>query len=151
MSLVHFAENELNRLLSEDDEMQKEINKSILDVLNLMATQGHSGFSLSYTLSLLDRLLSYKPITALTGEEDEWEDITELNDGESLQQNKRYYSIFRSNNDNSTAYNVNGKVFSDDGGESWYSSSNSSIPIIFPYVVPDEPEYVIVQKNGDES
>lgn len=46
-----------------------------------------------------------------------------------------------------TAYNIEGKVFSDDG-EVWYTNGDSRVNITFPYVVPDKPEYVI--KKGEK-
>ena len=76
-NLELFAENELNMILSkcEDDEakeMQKAINKDIMQIVQVFAEQGHSGFSASYAINLIKRLLNYEPISPLTGAEDEW-------------------------------------------------------------------------------
>lgn len=142
-NLVKWAEKELERLVKDGDEMQKEINKDILQIVEKFAEQGHSGFSASYTLNTLKRLLDWKPISALTGEDDEWGETYEW-DEEKQQQNKRCPAVFRKNYDNSTAYYINGKVFSDDGGKTWWSNKDSHIPITFPYQVPEKPERIIL-------
>ena len=71
--LVEFAEGELNLLLknckdSESLKMQKSINNDILEIIKLFSSQGHSGFSASYSLNILKRLLDYKPLSAITGD-----------------------------------------------------------------------------------
>lgn len=150
-NLVDWAEAELERLVTNDDDgMQKAINKDILDVVKLFASQGHSGFSASYALNIIKRLLDWKPITPLTGEENEWCEVPEWDKGTHTQQNKRCSAVFRKNFDNSTAYYLDGKAFSDDGGKSWYMTGGaggkggSCISVTFPYVVPEKPEYIIL-------
>ena len=49
-----------------------------------------------------------------------------------------------------TAYDIDGKVFSDDG-EVWYTNRNSRVNVTFPYVVPDKPEYVIKEVENEQS
>jgi len=101
--------------------------------------QYHSGFTAPYVASMFHRLAMYKPASPLTGEDDEW---NELRDG--LLQNKRYAAVFKDKD--GTAYNSEGRVFSDDG-EVWYTSKDSRVNITFPYVVPDKPEYVYRNKE----
>lgn len=141
-NLVKWAEKELNRLVKNDDEMQQEINKDILEIVKVFSEQGHSGFSASYALNIITRLLDWKPIGALTGEEDEWIDV-----GNNTCQNNRCSAVFRRGKDNSTAYYLDGKVFSDDGGETWYTNQDSVVPVTFPYTVPEKPEYIILENN----
>lgn len=150
MSMVAWAERELDRLMPSDDtdadavEMQKTINDDILQMVRVFSEQGHSGFSSGYALSIIKRLLAYKPITPLTGDDDEW---CSPFDNEGTQQNKRCSAVFRKNFDNSTAYYLDGKVFSDNGGESWFSSKGlgSFTPVTFPFTVPEKPEYIILE------
>ena len=146
-NLVKWAEKELERLVKDNDEMQKEINKDILQIVKTFSEQGHSGFSAPYTLGILNRLLDWKPITALTGDEDEWAEPYEW-DKEKKQQNKRCSAVFRKNYDNSTAYYIDGKVFSDDGGKTWWSNIDSRVSVEFPYVVPEKPEKIILKQDG---
>jgi hypothetical protein len=144
-NLVEWAKAELERIGGKDDEMQQAMNKDILQIVEVFSEQGHSGFSAGYALNIIKRLLNWKPITPLTGEDDEWCDVPSWDDGENSQQNKRCSAVFRKNFDNSTAYYINGKVFSDDGGKSWFTNRDSFVPITFPYVVPEKPERIIVE------
>lgn len=148
MSLVEWAKVELERIGGKDDEMQQMMNRDILQIVETFAEQGHTGFSASYALSIIKRLLDYKPITPLTGEDDEWGDVPPWDGGKNSQQNKRCSAVFRSNFDNSTAYYVDGKVFSDDGGKTWWSSRDSHVPVIFPYTVPEKPERIILEDGA---
>lgn len=150
MALLDFAKSELNLLLNkcEDDEsreMQQRMNNGILEVVKVFSEAGHSGFSANYALGIIDRLLRFKPLSALTGEEHEWNDVSELYDNKKCYQNKRCPSVFK---DDDHVYNVEGKIFSDDGGETWYTCRESSVDIQFPYDVPLYPENVI--KNKEE-
>lgn len=44
--LTEYARNELDRLMSNnDDEMQSLMNQNILDLIEMFSEQGHSGFS----------------------------------------------------------------------------------------------------------
>lgn len=142
-NLTEFAKEELARLGGQGDEMQQMMNKQIMEIVETFSNHGHSGFSGQYALNLLKNLLDFKPITPLTGEDDEWAPTFDGN-GE---QNRRCSTIFRKIGDNSTAYDIDGKIFSDDGGESWYTCKDSFVPVIFPYVVPSEPERIILTKE----
>jgi hypothetical protein len=154
MTMIEWAKNELDRLLVDDEDgMQAEINNDILEIVKVFANQGHSGFSASYALNIIKRLLDWKPITPLTGEDDEWNDVPEWDDGRKVQQNKRCSAVFRENYDNSTAYYIGAKVFSDDGGNTWFTKGGrgSSIPVVFPFKVPEKPEYIILPPESSES
>jgi len=145
MSLVHYAKAELARINTDRDEMQNMMDRNILEIIEKFSEQGHSGFSASYAISFLQRLLNWKPLTPLTGEDDEWNDGGEgwpLDDSGTLQ-NKRCSAVFK--RPDGTAYYIEGKVFSDDGGKSWYTSKDSHIPVEFPFTVPDKPEYIILK------
>lgn len=145
-SLVDWARSELDRLGSDEDGMQSVMNRGILEIIEKFSEQGHSGFSAAYAIGILRRLLAWKPITPLTGEDGEWNDVSD-----TLQQNKRCSSVFRENRDNLTAYDINGKVFSDDGGNSWFTKGGkgSAVPVTFPYTVPEKPEYIILESEED--
>jgi hypothetical protein len=157
-----WAKSELDRLLigceekegKDGLEMQKLINKEILDIIKIFCSQGHSGTSASYLISKVTRLMDWKPITKITGEESEWGEPHNCN-GRISQQNKRCSAVFRDDKDNSTAHYIYGRVYSDNGGHSWFTGNHkngvvqSSIPVTFPFYVPDKPEYVYL--NGENS
>lgn len=145
-NLVEWAKNELDRIGDKDDEMQQLMNSQILQIVELFASHGHSGFSASYALNIITRLLDWKPITPLTGDDSEWNEI-----GDNEYQNNRCYSIFKKNGQ---AYNVSGKSFSDDGGKTWWTRGGidgSRVNITFPYTVPSEPERIFVEPENEES
>ena len=138
----------------EDLAMQQEVTRNVMGVFRTFSAQGHSGYTASYTINLINRLLNHLPILPLTGEDDEWDYAEESAQGMMLQQNLRCSAVFRHNFDNSTAFMVEGKVFSDDGGMSWFTDHNSNVSVKFPFKVPTEPEYVyleVAEESTEES
>lgn len=150
--LVEFAEGELNLLLksckdSESLKTQKAVNDDILDIIKLFSSQGHSGFSAGYSLNILKRLLDYKPLSAITGDEDEWEQLNYSPD--LAYQNKRCPSLFR--DADGKVYNVEARIFSDDNGHTWYNCKESREYIELPYEVPAKPECIIIDNMQERN
>lgn len=150
MDMIEYAKNELDIMCPPDENgrkepMQEAIEKNIMDIVRMFADQGHSGTTASYVLGILGRVMRYKPLTPLTGADDEWNDI-----GGGEEQNKRCFSVFRYNHDNATAYDIEGKVFSDDGGQTFYGCRESHVPVTFHYTVPDKPIYVILDGGAED-
>ena len=143
-NLVDYAKDELKRIgmIDSGEPYNDWATEAILDLIELFASQGHSGFTAPYVLYMFCRLAMFKPVSPLTGEDDEWKDV-----GDGLLQNKRYSAVFKGKD--GTAYNVEGKVFTDDG-EVWYTSKDSRVNVIFPYVVPEKPEYVYRNKEENK-
>ena len=145
-NLVDYAKRELECAFPDkSDGIQQGAIKNVIELLEIFGNQGHSGFSAPYVLKLFYRLACWKPITPLTGEDDEWREAYYEDD---TQQNKRYSGVFRKNHDNSTAYDIGGRVFIDENGLS-YTSRDSWVPVTFPYEVPDEPEFVYRRANDE--
>ena len=142
-NLVDYAKDELKRIgmIDSGEAYNDWATKAILDLIELFASQGHSGFSAPYVASMFHRLAMFKPASPLTGEDDEWNEV-----GIGILQNNRYPAVFKDIKDG-TAYNAEGKVFSDDGGETWYTCRDSRVNVTFPYVVPDKPERVYRNKE----
>ena len=90
--LTEYARNELDRLMSNnDDGMQSLMNQNILDLIEMFSEQGHSGFSASYLIHALQRLMKWKPLQPLTGEDDEWNECGYTREsGATVFQNKRW-------------------------------------------------------------
>lgn len=154
MNLIEHAEKELELILEQckDDEaigMQAAINRNIMEIIELFAKQGHSGFSASYAINMITKLLNYDFITPLTGADDEW---MEVSDG--VFQNKRQGKIFKqADRFDGKAYYIDGKAFSDDGGKSWYTNGDSFVPVEFPLRKLPETEYIVLEegeKNEEE-
>lgn len=149
MNLYEFAKNELDLLekdckTSTETNMQKAINDNILEVVKLFASQQHSGTSARYVILALDRLLRFKPLLPLTGEDSEWEDVSKYTGGTPLYQNIRCPEIFKDKD--GKAYWTEGKSVTEDNGESWHFES---VPIEFPFAVPLESEQVYLDKEDN--
>ena len=150
MSLVSYAEDELDRIgMTDDGDMNGIMRKHILHMVKEFADEGHSGFSASYALQCLKKLLNYKPLSPLTGEDDEWTEVSEIS-GYPHFQNKRCSTVFKNGKDG--AYDIDGKVFwewytdkvTGEQSKSFFTKSESRMPVTFPYTVPDEPIYEYV-------
>lgn len=125
-----------------NDEMQEMICNHVLNLLNVFHGEGHSGFSANYTVNLFEKLARYNPISPLTGDDWEWEDVSEHNDGNPLWQNKRATNVFK---DANGAYDIDGIIFYDvycdeEGNErkSHYTCNESRVPVTFPYTPKSE-------------
>ena len=143
MGTKEYGRKELERIgyfKEGDDPYNESVANAILELLEVFDNQGHTGFTAPYTVRMFHRLAMFKPLTPLTGEDDEW---NELRPG--YFQNKRYSAVFK---DETGAYNVEGKIFSDDGGETWFTNRHSRANLDFPYTVPEHPEEIILK--GDE-
>jgi hypothetical protein len=143
-NLVDYAKDELKRIgmIDSGEPYNDLVTKAILDLIELFASQDHTGFTAPYVIDTFSRLAMFKPLSPLTGEDDEWNDI-----GHGCFQNKRYSAVFK--DEDGTAYNINGKAFTDDG-EIWYTCKDSDVNVTFPYVVPDKPEYIYRNKEDAE-
>lgn len=131
------------------DEMQGLICKHVLKLMDIFAEEGHSGSTAPYTINLFEKLASFKPLSPLTGEDDEWNEVSERS-GHPHWQNKRLSSVFK--NADGSCYDIDGKVFWEwarpyEGREpnepykSYYTGRGSATPVTFPYMPPDKPIY----------
>jgi hypothetical protein len=150
--MLEKAEYELNLVLKncggeeEAVKMQEAINKDILEIVEVFSKQGHSGFSAGYVIRVLERLLRQSFLTPLTGEDDEWAEVSE-----GFYQNKRESKIFKSKDDfDGKAYYIDGKAFSDDGGKSWFTNRDSCVVVEFPLKELPKTEYIILEKKDEE-
>jgi hypothetical protein len=144
---LEYAKHELDLIgLKEDsgDEMNVAMRHDILQIVETFSDQGHSGFSASYALAILKKVLNFQPLTDLTGEDDEWIEVAD-----DLYQNKRAFDVFK---DANGAYWSQGIVFWEwftpwDNGvagepyKTYFTSYDSRVPITFPFSMPSEPEY----------
>lgn len=141
MGLVEYAESELSLIgmgADTTDEMNKAMHDHIITMVKAFADEGHSGMSAGYALSILKKVLAYEPLTPLTGEDSEWNDV-----GGGVFQNKRCSRVFKqADRFDGQAYDMNGKVFIEEGGTA-YTSSDSRVPVTFPYT--PTTEYVEVK------
>lgn len=95
-------ELELSGLLDEDADYAGQLGVDILEIMELISRQGHSGGSIHQLVHILPRLMLFKPLTPLTDDPEEWLKLDKDVCGEVIWQNKRCPS-----------------VFSKDGGKTW--------------------------------
>lgn len=111
--LVDYADTEIKRLnLGSGDEYSALIADGVKDLISVLATQRHSGMSVGIALATFSRLAQFKPLTALTGEDDEWFVPTM-----GMTQNKRAFSVFKH-----------------EDGLCFDSNKTDDTPITFPYL-----------------
>jgi hypothetical protein len=136
-NLKSFAEQELDAIgMTDEDEMNGAMRKHILHMIKEFSQEGHSGFSASYAIGILTKLLKYEPLSPLTGEDSEWVDVAEQSGG-TLYQNKRCSRVFK---DPNSVYDIDGKVFyewaTDEDGtkyKNYFTNIESRVPVTFPY------------------
>lgn len=134
--LISWAKDEL-KLIGESDIYGNMVNEAVLEVLEVLDRQNHSGMSASIVGAILHKLWSFKPLTPLTGKDDEWRDVG------GQYQNKRCSSVFKDKVTGKAHY-LDGRVFVEPDG-STFTCGLSSVDIDFPFTVPDKPVYVYLK------
>lgn len=135
-NLIDFAIKELDAIGEVGGELS--LREQILELVTCFSRQGHSGSTAAYTIAALEKLLRFKPLAPLTGNDDEW---VECVDG--IFQNKRCSTVFK---ENGIAYDIDGKVFVEPNGTA-YTSIESRVNVTFPYT--PHTEYVDVDADGN--
>ncbi len=124
-----------------EDDMQQLACSNVMDLLTVLSTQGHSGASYHYVVGLFTRASEFKPLSCLTGEPSEWNEVS----GNSYQ-NKRYGSVFKDHIDGK-AYWIDGFIFEDPEG-SRFTNKHSREYINFPWY-PKKPKIIHVTYDED--
>jgi hypothetical protein len=135
------------------DEMQEMICADLVKLLDVFAEEGHSGSTAPYTINLFKRLAMFEPIGPLTGADSEWNEVHE-----GIFQNNRMSSVFKqADRFDGHPYWLDGRVFwewashpdIDDGKpfKSYFTGADSRVVIQFPWVKPENPEYVFKQTD----
>lgn len=121
----HFKFELAKQLALPKTDLDRIMAQNLLSLARTFSLAGHSGFSASFALDQLDKLLRYKPISPLTGKEDEWVEV-----GEKLFQNKRCSTVFKTQNE---VYDIDGAIFVEPDGLR-FTSIHSRVPVQFPYI-----------------
>lgn len=119
MALKEHAKKELELagLFDKDGDYDGSVGPNVMALIELMASQGHSGGSAYMVRTLFWKLSGFEPLTPLTGADDEWHDPC----GDGLLQNLRCSHVFKEK--------ATGKA---------YDSAISPATIEFPYTPPKE-------------
>lgn len=117
-SLLQHAKFELRAagLFDDDSDFNGEIGVQVMALMETFVAYGHSGGSAQRTCDIFDLVSRHMPLTPLTGEADEWEEVP---DDDKLWQNIRCHTVFK-----------------DDEGVAWDTKEGhtSHKPIAFPYM-----------------
>lgn len=143
-SMLEWAEEELKRY--DFDFYGDNMNNAVLEVLKTLSDQGHTNLSASIVIQFVDRLWSWKPLTPLTGEDDEW--ISEPKFMEGTLQNKRYSAVFK-NKETGECYDINGRIFAEPDGIK-FTCRESKVLVEFPYMPPDKYPVYKLKYSSDE-
>jgi hypothetical protein len=139
-ALVRHAAEELHRAgLVEGDEYDQALARCVLALVEVLASQGHSGSTLPMVVRMFERLAQREPLTPLTGAPDEWEERPELVPG--LLQNRRCSRVFRHAR-GGPAYDIGRYLFRDATGALW-NTDGSRVEVAFPYL----PEQIVVDSD----
>ena len=97
MSLNEWAKKEVEFYSKYNDQYLITCANTALEVFEGLLAQGHGRFSIDVTKRILNCLIDGKPLTTLTGEDDEWDYISYRNEkhGYTSQQNKRCMALFK--------------------------------------------------------
>lgn len=110
------------------DDMQALMNQGLRELVLVFGTQGHSGFSAGWAIACLTKLLSFEPLSPLTGEDSEWGEV-----GNGVLQNRRCGRVFKESvRFGGQPYDIEGIVWEDpDGG--CFTNAQSAVLVTFPY------------------
>lgn len=142
--MLLFAEDELRRAgwFDEDNDYGGALGPAVLKLLKIHAKEGHSGYSSLLVADLFHHLVGFKPLTPLTGDDDEWVEVgREIGCGEPIYQNKRCPTVFKY--PDGRCLDIDAVHFLDINGITYTNSKDSAREITFPYL-PGKPEVVAV-------
>ena len=120
----------VRHVASEIGRIDLDVVLNCTNIARVFSLEGHSGASASIVIPWIEKALSWEPITPLTGEDDEWGDVSGLS-GRLLWQNKRCSRVFK--DADGSCYDVQGRVFREPSG-ACYTNGNSRAAVVFPYV-----------------
>ena len=118
MTLIEHAkqELELSGMFDKDADYDGILAEAVMELIEVFSKQGHSGFSANMCSNLFDKLSKFKPISPLTGKDDEW---CKHRDG--ICQNKRDSAVFKDSKDGRSYY-IDAYVKRTSNGNVWGGS-----------------------------
>lgn len=151
-NLIKHAKVELKLagMFDSDSDYDGELGKAVLELVEVFAKQGHSGFSAISVVNLFNQVARYQPLLPLTGKDDEWNQPTE-GGTKNIFQNKRCSAVFKDGKDGIPHY-LEAIIWQ---GEETHDSFTGSVEGIqsrqnlkFPFR-PKTFHIDVVKKNGD--
>lgn len=136
------ATRELAIALPGTDEADVWFRKAVEEVVFVFGLEGHSGFSAAYAIGAIEKLLRHEPLTALTGDDDEWCDMTECS-AYPMWQNRRNSRVFKERD--GRPYIIDHFIFVEPDGTTFTDGTRKYIQ--FPYEG-EEPELIHLDDQG---
>lgn len=156
MSVLEWAKREVEIACKEEKECSDASEdygyatacyESALRALNSLCEDGHSGYSISVTKHILDRLIDGKPLTPIEDSDDMWHECSSaVNNTKQVWQCRRMSSLFKKIGDDGSVYydDVNRVICVDTNTGSSYHNGfvrklvNEMYPITLPYFPSDK-------------
>jgi hypothetical protein len=115
MKLIEHAkkELELSGLFDKNSDYNGMLGENVIELIETFSKQGHSGHTASIVSDLFNKLSRFKPISPLTGKDDEW---CEIENG--VYQNRRNSAVFKAGKDG-RAYFIDAYVKRTPNGNYW--------------------------------
>ena len=173
MSMTSWAEKEVEIACKRERELSGNKDEwdygcacyeSALKALKSLAEDGHSGYSISITKHILNRLIDGKPLTPIEDSDDVWNEVFGMRDSFRTFQYKRMPSLFKYvYEDGTVKYSDINRIICvnfDDHSNCWSNGFVRNIidelyPIKMPYMPESKQykvyckEYLTDHKNGD--
>lgn len=167
MELSEWAKHEVELASAENEGYGKACMNSAIKAFLSLCDDDHSGMSIGFAADILNRLIKCKPLTPLTGADDEWYrgrlGLDDENCDPKTYQNKRCSSVFKKvwSNGDVTYNDIDRMVFEDINTGARFTSGmlrdelRSYLPdITFPYMPESKPyvfyteDFLVDAKNG---
>lgn len=171
--VLHWAKREVEEAIKREREDKPESEwdygvacyESALKAYEALISDNHSGFSITVTKNILNRLIDGNPLTPIEDTEDIW-NLVSQKDGLTIYQCSRMSSLFKnvteSDGNVSVKYNnLNACYCIEEGNSIPHHSSlvnklySEIFPITLPYMPPNKPDIVVYKEsltdpeNGD--
>lgn len=142
MTMTNRAIEELQRagFFDKDSDYEGMIGESLEELLFTFQKQGHSGYSANLTAHLFYKLIKGEVLSPLTEDLTEWTEVSP-----NIFQSRRCSYVFIDKTNSNKPYTIEGKVFSDDGGQTYFTNINSRVYFDLPGYPPQK-EYIILEK-----
>lgn len=139
MTDLHIEELKRAGLFDKDSDYDGMLGEAVKELLLVFQKQGHSGYSAQTVAHLFYKLIKGEPLTPLTDNIDEWNEVSD-----NLFQSNRVSNVFIDKTKDSRPYTLDGKSFSDDQGLSYFTSKDSIVYFNLPGY-PPKTEYIILK------
>ena len=145
-NILKHAERELSLIGYDGKDAYNNMAKAaIMELLTTFANQGHSGFSANYVSDIFNKLARFETLSPLTGEDNEWNDVTEMSgDRKTLFQNNRDSAVFK---DDTGCYHIHAIIWVGETGDTYTDKKSCGYIKSFPFT----PKTFYVKLDKDDN